>query len=93
MKNLEATKLARKALRKACVNFGMYTNRYGKSRTVKAYIGTGAKDRAAVIEALLEAFGEHDMPVVDIHSTRRSYPWSADEVTAIVRLPYSKYGE
>ena len=91
MKNLEATKLARKALKKSgAVRYSMYTNKYGSSRTVKAYIGSHPGDRQAVMDELAAVFGD-DMPVVEIETYRRPYPGSYDETTAIIRLPYSKY--
>lgn len=90
MKNLEATKLAREALKAGGCGPTMYTNKYKTMRTVKAYGGGTPKQKKKILEALAKAFGDN-APEVDFN-TYRPYPWrpSYKQSVVIVRFPYAE---
>ena len=90
MKNLEATKLARKALRAAGVVGTIHTNKYAYSRTIKAYFGSDPSGQYRLLALLAEAFGD-DMPEVCFKYGMSMYGRRSSHAT-IIRLPFSDYG-
>lgn len=89
MTNLEATKLARQALRNAGIRGQMYTNKYKTMRTVKAYCSSGPKARQRIMDALEKAFGDN-MPQADIEKVKPIYRWQQPYTRVIVRFPFDE---